>query len=183
MLRQLVELQLCHCQEIKLRIDRAWGVIHNKHKKMEMTSAPPPPDDPHSRENLQLIPLGQDCQRKRYWVIDGPCILLSSPVDMLFGCICRESYIVRQIAVLSRFQRFVFKYIANIMSTFLSRFDSRLPLHQSMENHRNLSSCDLQQGRICGANRKAERLRPVRAQSWRKAKQNRCRPLDAGESP
>ncbi|TCD62981.1 hypothetical protein EIP91_006163 [Steccherinum ochraceum] len=70
-LRQLVELQLCHCQEIKLRIDRAWGVIHNKHKKMEMTSAPPPPEDPNSMENLQLVPLGQDRNRKRYWVIDA----------------------------------------------------------------------------------------------------------------
>ena len=35
--------------------------------------APPPASDPQSMENLQLIPLGQDMQRKRYWVIDGPC--------------------------------------------------------------------------------------------------------------
>ncbi|KAK7695271.1 hypothetical protein QCA50_002461 [Cerrena zonata] len=69
-MRQLVELQLCHSGEIKATIDRAWGVIHNKHKKHETTPAPPPPSDPQSMENLQLIPLGQDMQRKRYWVID-----------------------------------------------------------------------------------------------------------------
>ena len=72
-MRQLVELQLCHSSDIKAVIDRAWGVIHNKHKKHETTPAPPPASDPQSMENLQLIPLGQDMQRKRYWVIDGPC--------------------------------------------------------------------------------------------------------------
>ncbi|KAH8099339.1 hypothetical protein BXZ70DRAFT_293547 [Cristinia sonorae] len=78
-LRQLVEFQLCHCQDIKLRIDRAWGVIHNKHKKMETTSAPPPPEDPNSMENLQLVPLGQDHQRKRYWFIDAsPRVYMST---------------------------------------------------------------------------------------------------------
>ena len=70
-LRQLVELQLCHSPEIKAIIDRAWGVIHNKHKKTETQSIPPPPGDPHSQERLQLIPLGQDKERKRYWVVDG----------------------------------------------------------------------------------------------------------------
>ncbi|CAL1695005.1 unnamed protein product [Somion occarium] len=78
-LRQLVELQLCHSAEVKALIDRAWGVIHNKHKKHETTSAPPPPNDPHSMENLQLIPLGQDKERKRYWVIDdSPRVYIST---------------------------------------------------------------------------------------------------------
>ncbi|KAI0785032.1 hypothetical protein C8Q75DRAFT_794775 [Abortiporus biennis] len=78
-LRQLVELQLCHSPEIKSIIDRAWGVVHNKHKKAEQTPAPPPSEDPHSMESLQLTPLGQDIQRKRYWVIDSsPRMYLST---------------------------------------------------------------------------------------------------------
>ncbi|EIN13976.1 hypothetical protein PUNSTDRAFT_56275 [Punctularia strigosozonata HHB-11173 SS5] len=71
-LRQLVELQLTHGTEIKGIIDSAWGVVHNKHKRKEPSSAPPLPDpsDPHSRENLQLLPVGQDITRKRYWIAD-----------------------------------------------------------------------------------------------------------------
>jgi hypothetical protein len=72
-LRQLVELQLCHNTDIKTTIDRAWGVTQNKHKKKDSTTAPPDPDDPRSQEKLQLIPVGQDSLRKRYWVADGPC--------------------------------------------------------------------------------------------------------------
>ncbi|KII94095.1 hypothetical protein PLICRDRAFT_695143 [Plicaturopsis crispa FD-325 SS-3] len=69
-LRILVELQLCHTPDVKNTIDQAWGVIHNKHKKKETASTQPDPNDPHSRENLQLVPIGQDSHRKRYWVID-----------------------------------------------------------------------------------------------------------------
>lgn len=96
-----MELQLVHSNEIKALIDRAWGVIHNKHKKHEITPAPPPPEDPYSMENLLLVPLGQDCQRKRYWVIDGQYILLISLSFQLFACICAEQRTcVRHIAVL-----------------------------------------------------------------------------------
>ncbi|OCH94673.1 hypothetical protein OBBRIDRAFT_788928 [Obba rivulosa] len=78
-LRQFVELQLCHSAEIKAIIDRAWGVIHNKHKKIEVAQLPPPPGDPQSQDRLQLIPLGQDKDRKRYWVIDdSPRVYLST---------------------------------------------------------------------------------------------------------
>ncbi|KAI8990442.1 hypothetical protein BD414DRAFT_483665 [Trametes punicea] len=78
-LRQLVELQLCHSQEIKAMIDRAWGVVHNKHKKIETSALPPPPSDPHSQERLQLVPLGQDKDRKRYWVVDdSPRVYMST---------------------------------------------------------------------------------------------------------
>lgn len=35
--------------------------------------APLDPSDPKSQERLQLLPIGQDMQRKRYWVADGPC--------------------------------------------------------------------------------------------------------------
>ncbi|KAJ3542825.1 hypothetical protein NMY22_g3360 [Coprinellus aureogranulatus] len=77
-LRQLVDLQLTHAPSIKAVIDRAWGVVHNKHKKREIT---PPPDasDPQSRENLQLLPIGQDASRKRYWVADdSPRVYIST---------------------------------------------------------------------------------------------------------
>lgn len=74
MLRQLVELQLEHNAEIKNTIDLAWGVQHNKHKKREAQDVPPDPSDPKSKQKLQLNPIGQDIQRKRYWVVDGPCI-------------------------------------------------------------------------------------------------------------
>ncbi|KAH9858015.1 hypothetical protein C2E23DRAFT_802329 [Lenzites betulinus] len=78
-LRQMVELQLCHSQEIKAVIDRAWGVIHNKHKKIEVTALPPPAGDPHSQERLQLVPVGQDKDRKRYWIIDdSPRVYMST---------------------------------------------------------------------------------------------------------
>ncbi|KAF7339316.1 hypothetical protein MSAN_02145200 [Mycena sanguinolenta] len=69
-LRQLVELQLCHTPEIKSTIDRAWGVSQNKHKKKDPASAAPEPTDPQSQGQLQLVPLGQDSRRKRYWAVD-----------------------------------------------------------------------------------------------------------------
>ncbi|KAK1232425.1 hypothetical protein PQX77_004455 [Marasmius sp. AFHP31] len=78
-LRQLVELQLSHSAEIKGKIDRAWGVHHNKNKKKDSPTAPPPPEDPESQQNLQLLPLGQDISRKRYWVADlSPRIYVST---------------------------------------------------------------------------------------------------------
>ncbi|KAJ6520003.1 hypothetical protein C8R45DRAFT_953541 [Mycena sanguinolenta] len=69
-LRQLVELQLCHTPEIKNTIDRAWGVSQNKHKKKDPASAVPEPTDPQSQGQLQLVPMGQDSRRKRYWAAD-----------------------------------------------------------------------------------------------------------------
>ncbi|KAJ8084449.1 hypothetical protein PM082_003219 [Marasmius tenuissimus] len=78
-LRQLVELQLTHSPEIKGKIDRAWGVHHNKNKKKDSPTAPPPPEDPESQQNLQLLPLGQDISRKRYWAADlSPRIYVST---------------------------------------------------------------------------------------------------------
>ncbi|KJA25892.1 hypothetical protein HYPSUDRAFT_64615 [Hypholoma sublateritium FD-334 SS-4] len=75
-LRQLVELQLSHAPEIKATIDNAWGVMHNKHKKTAATSTAV---DPKSQERLQLIPIGQDSHRKRYWVADdSPRIYIST---------------------------------------------------------------------------------------------------------
>lgn len=73
-LRQLVELQLSHNQEVRETIDRAWGVVHNKHRKRDTLSAPPDPSDPRSMERLKTAPLGLDLSRKRYWAFDGACI-------------------------------------------------------------------------------------------------------------
>lgn len=94
-LRQLVELQLCHAPDIKATIDRAWGVVHNKHKKNQQPAAPPEPSDPKSRQNLTLHPIGQDSQRKRFWVADGPCttVFLSLCLDPYLRIFTRESLI------------------------------------------------------------------------------------------
>ncbi|KAJ3783133.1 hypothetical protein GGU10DRAFT_405483, partial [Lentinula aff. detonsa] len=78
-LRQLVELQLSHSTDIKAKIDRAWGANFNKNKKKDPTNAPPEPSDPDSRANLQMLPLGQDSERKRYWVADkSPRVYIST---------------------------------------------------------------------------------------------------------
>ncbi|KAH7908002.1 hypothetical protein BJ138DRAFT_1158667 [Hygrophoropsis aurantiaca] len=78
-LRQLVELQLTHSTEIKNTIDRAWGVMHNKHKKRDPETAPPDAGTAKSQDSLQLVPLGQDSQRKRYWIADdSPRIYIST---------------------------------------------------------------------------------------------------------
>jgi len=70
-----VELQLCHSPEVKASIDNAWGVVHNKHKKNQAPAVSLDPNDPKSQEHLQLIPIGQDSLRKRYWVADGLCTI------------------------------------------------------------------------------------------------------------
>ncbi|KAJ3725554.1 hypothetical protein DFJ43DRAFT_1089096 [Lentinula guzmanii] len=78
-LRQLVELQLSHSTDIKAKIDRAWGANFNKNKKKDPTNAPPDPLDPDSRASLQMLPLGQDSERKRYWVADkSPRVYIST---------------------------------------------------------------------------------------------------------
>jgi len=78
-LRQLVELQLSGPSEAKEIIDRAWGVVHNKHRKREGQTAPPDPSDPHSMEKLSSTPIGTDKDRLRYWVFDdSPRLYVSS---------------------------------------------------------------------------------------------------------
>ena len=73
--------------EIKAIIDRAWGVSASKHKKKNEKEPLPGPDDPHSQENLQLAPIGQDAQRMRYWVADGAYRSLDALVTLrLFPC-------------------------------------------------------------------------------------------------
>ena len=65
-----------HSPTIKSTIDKAWGVVHNKHKKKDVPDPPrPDPTDPFSQESLSFTPLGQDTDRKRYWVVDGTSAL------------------------------------------------------------------------------------------------------------
>ncbi|KAL9716492.1 hypothetical protein Ac2012v2_000940 [Leucoagaricus gongylophorus] len=67
-LRQLVELQLGHSQEVKAAIDRAWGIVHNKHKKEKGSAVPA--FSSSTREALDFPPFGMDHKRERYWVAD-----------------------------------------------------------------------------------------------------------------
>lgn len=79
-MRQFVDWQLVYCTRIKDIIDKAWGVRAAKHQKKSEKEmhAPPPPEDPNSRESLRIQPFGQDSSRKRYWIVDGE-IIYSSP--------------------------------------------------------------------------------------------------------
>ncbi|PBK76777.1 hypothetical protein ARMSODRAFT_948612 [Armillaria solidipes] len=78
-LRQLVELQLVHSADIKAKLDRAWGVAPHKQKKKESEPSRPKAEDPFSRTRLQLLPIGQDVDRKRYWIADdSPRIYVST---------------------------------------------------------------------------------------------------------
>ncbi|KAF7784080.1 hypothetical protein Agabi119p4_245 [Agaricus bisporus var. burnettii] len=73
-LRQLVELQLTHSLEIKATIDRAWGVVHNKHKKEKGVGAAGSSATASSELDRQFLgfqPYGYDAKRARYWVVDN----------------------------------------------------------------------------------------------------------------
>lgn len=76
-LRQLVELQLTHSLEIKATIDRAWGVVHNKHKKEKGVGAAGSSATASSELDRQFLgfqPYGYDAKRARYWVVDSACL-------------------------------------------------------------------------------------------------------------
>jgi hypothetical protein len=67
---------LTHSQEIKATIDRAWGVVHHKHKKEKdivAAGGSTAADLDRDREFLGLLPYGYDAKRTRYWVIDRAC--------------------------------------------------------------------------------------------------------------
>ena len=102
-LLQLEELQLCHAPEIKGYIDHAWGVVHNKHKKNQTPLPSLDRSDPKSQENLQLLPIGQDVHRIRYWIADGPCtfIVESWSTFSIFAYICLEIFISIPFSLLS----------------------------------------------------------------------------------
>ena len=156
-LRQLVELQLCHGAEIKAIIDRAWGVIHNKHKKNEQTPAPPPPSDPFSQENLVLNPIGQDIQRRRFWVADGEyaagflpfptfhtvCVYLPSNLELLkhmFG-------ILRPLIMVSSL------HARLTVPSSLYRLTPGVHVYQSVEGHVRLPMRLIYAGAIYGVAR------------------------------
>ena len=67
-LRTLVELQLSHSGEVKRMIDVAWRVARVPPKKKDAANGS---DGGPQLEDLQLLPIGQDLKRKRYWVVDG----------------------------------------------------------------------------------------------------------------
>ena len=69
-LRTLVELQLSHSSEVKRMIDAAWRVARAPPKKKDAANGS---DSGPQLEDLQLLPIGQDLKRKRYWVVDGEC--------------------------------------------------------------------------------------------------------------
>lgn len=88
-----MELALVGNAEVRDTIDRAWGVVHNKHRKKETLAAPIDPTDPHSKDNLSVNPVGRDSGRRRYWAFDG--ILWFAPVSIhrvthtiVFACWC-----------------------------------------------------------------------------------------------
>lgn len=63
-----MELQLSHSSEIKKMIDAAWRVARAPPKKKDAATGS---DNGPQLQDLQLLPIGQDLKRKRYWVIDG----------------------------------------------------------------------------------------------------------------
>ncbi|KAG8928350.1 hypothetical protein FRC02_007042 [Tulasnella sp. 418] len=90
-LRQLVEWQLTNCPHVKALIDNAWGVKHH-HKAKEGAAIAPPtktkkshtqnssksPDEIPTKEILELVPLGLDSSRIRYWITDDSPRIWSS---------------------------------------------------------------------------------------------------------
>ena len=139
---------------MKATIDRAWGVVHNKHKKRDITP-PPDPEDPRSRPNLEMLPVGQDVSKKRYWVADGPCtssfLVLSlrmhicvylpgpqpSPVSLApIAGPCRYRSLTRFSYSDTRFR--------------LARFPKSLHIDQSMENQLLFTSRVFDEGGVSG---------------------------------
>lgn len=73
-----MELQLTHSQEIKAAIDRAWGVMHNKHKKEKGPGTAENSSSGLDRDILEFKPFGLDSKRERYWVVDSACSCFST---------------------------------------------------------------------------------------------------------
>jgi hypothetical protein len=82
-LRQLVEFQLAHSADIKKSIDAAWGVGRNTHRKKDPNTPAAASEDGPRLEDLQLLPIGQDLKRRRYWVVDGEFIALEHAAALL----------------------------------------------------------------------------------------------------
>ncbi|KAG8910753.1 hypothetical protein FRC01_006148 [Tulasnella sp. 417] len=109
-LRQLVEWQLTHSDSVKAQIDFAWGVKHGAHLKAKQTeqqkattkTAKEPKvkgvptaaeieaaEAARIKEQLEIRPIGTDCDKKRYWAVDdSPRVWTSgnpwkNPCDMI----------------------------------------------------------------------------------------------------
>ena len=134
-LRQLVELQLCHAPEIKGYIDHAWGVVHNKHKKNQTPLPSLDRSDPKSQENLQLLPIGQDVHRIRYWIADGPCtfIVKSWSTFFIFAYICMEIFIRIPLSLFSSHINWFFSNLT--CGLYFCRLTTLVHVYESLENH------------------------------------------------
>ncbi|KAG9018220.1 hypothetical protein FRB90_011855 [Tulasnella sp. 427] len=90
-LRQLVEWQLTYCDAVKSQIDHAWGVKHANQQKgkqadqKKATGKAPKESKAKGapsaaeleameaaklKEELEIRPLGTDCDKKRFWAVD-----------------------------------------------------------------------------------------------------------------
>ncbi|KAG8832473.1 hypothetical protein FRC17_001294 [Serendipita sp. 399] len=89
-LRQLVDWQLEYSASVRDLIDTAWQYRHKSHKKkVEPPKPAPEPGEPGSRESLQVVPLGQDQNRLRFWAADDSPRLYTSTNPWKTGCVFR----------------------------------------------------------------------------------------------
>lgn len=63
-------------------IDVAWRVARAPPKKKDPTNES---ENGPQLEDLQLLPIGQDLKRRRYWVVDGKCPIFVAPRLFLAG--------------------------------------------------------------------------------------------------
>lgn len=117
-----MELQLSHSVDIKARIDRAWGVSQSKSKKKDPPANHKDSSEADTYQDLHFIPLGQDIDRKRYWVVDGLYTFPRIPYLHVFAISFRVS---GSSAVIS-------------FPNFVPRFSSHLYLYKPLENHRHI---------------------------------------------
>ena len=183
MLRQLVELQLEHNAEIKNTIDLAWGVQHNKHKKREAQDLPPDPSDPKSKQKLQLNPIGQDTQRKRYWVVDGPCIFFQYSNPSICAYLGGDAPPIFIIFV--ELSASAARSLSNscVHLSYLFRFTANIYFNESMENGGYFPDYFVYKGGICCHHREHQSCRSYRTQSERKAVESRTKSSRPRKSP
>ena len=89
-----------HCESIKNLIDDSWGVKHKGPAKRKaakgtetkaatgLASANAAGNVLVNKEELEIVPLGTDVNRKRYWVVDGTPIIfqiITRCTDISFG--------------------------------------------------------------------------------------------------
>ena len=145
---------MTHSAGIKSLIDHAWGVGHVKQKKKEPAEVPiPDPSDPSSRESLSYRPVGQDNSRKRYWVVDGVYMPLST-IPVIFVCICADPiFSVRSLS--SDAAAFAVRYLISNNDVALAhapdplRLTEGVRVDQSLEGYVNFSNRIFYKRGIC----------------------------------